>query len=115
MDAKLIEKYGIAVSESTRGRRKRLGKANLQYLRHDHFFIILAMHRSVANLARAFYEIPFEPYAPVRRQMLLLLRKVNQVRKRAGYQLVPAEILPFRRRVVKPFSRIADLLDVQRA
>ena len=33
IDQRLIEKYGIGVSESTRARRKRLGQANLQYLR----------------------------------------------------------------------------------
>ncbi len=42
VDEKLIKKYDIAVSESTRGRRKRLGKANLQYLRYQNFFVILA-------------------------------------------------------------------------
>src|SRR5687768_12978047 len=41
-DAKLIRKYRIAISESTRGRRKKLGKANLQYLRYGQFFVLLA-------------------------------------------------------------------------
>jgi hypothetical protein len=136
VDRKLIEKYGIAMSESTRARRKQLGFANLQYIRHDRFFAILAtkgqhhffveeavgirdirrvplqfagyssaigegdgramasaisagirmsrssggrfleikahflhlaVHRSPDNLALAFYDFPFEPYAPVRR------------------------------------------------
>ena len=39
---RLIEKYGIGVSESTRARRKRLGQANLQYLRLGRTFVILA-------------------------------------------------------------------------
>lgn len=42
VDQKLIAKYGIAVSESTRARRKQAGRANLQYLRHERFFVILA-------------------------------------------------------------------------
>src|SRR5688572_3638982 len=42
VDRKLIAKYGIGVSESTRARRKRSGQANLQYLRHGRFFVILA-------------------------------------------------------------------------
>src|SRR5258707_11839280 len=42
VDRKLIEKYGIAMSESTRARRKQLGFADLQYIRHDRFFAILA-------------------------------------------------------------------------
>ena len=42
VDSKLIEKYGIGVSESTRLRRKRAGLANLQYLRHDRLFVLMA-------------------------------------------------------------------------
>lgn len=173
VDEKLIRKYEIAVSESTRARRKRLGKANLQYIRYERFFVILAtegthsffeieagairdirrvpikfhgysisyrpggrtrtgepdphwhshveiqrerykeirdhllelaLHRSVNNLVLEFYRLPFEPYAPVRRQMLNLLRAVNRVRKAAGFELLPKEVLPLRRRVVKPFG-----------
>ncbi len=178
VDEKLIKKYGIAVSESTRGRRKRQGKANVQYLRCGHFFIILATegehqlkeeegellrdirrvplkfrgysisyrrggrtlggevdsrwhahveiererykeirdyllslacHRSPRHLATVLYETPYEPYAPVRRQLLNILRAVNRARKRAGYELVPAEVLPLRRRVVRPFEPVRAL------
>src|SRR4029077_12216609 len=42
VDEKLIRKYGIAVSESSRMRRKRAGLANLQYLRHKRFFVLMA-------------------------------------------------------------------------
>ena len=177
VDQKLLEKYNIAVSESTRARRKQLGKANLQYLRHERFFVLLAtkgehrifeeeaagirdirrcplrffgysisyrrggrtrageqdprwhahveierqqflalkarfldlaLHRSAENLALAFYRLPYEPYAPVRRQLLLLHRAVNQARKRAGFARLPIEVLPMRRRIVKPFLRLED-------
>jgi hypothetical protein len=173
VDRKLIEKYGIAVSESTRARRKQAGLANLQYLRLRRVFVILAtrgrhvffdaeggavrdmrrhpikiggysisyrrsgrthngaqdgrFHAHVQierrvylelkahfvdralrhpsdRLALAFYHLPFEPYAPVRRQMLNVLRAVNKVRKAAGHALVPVEALPMRRRIVKPFG-----------
>src|SRR4051794_2741739 len=42
VDRKLISKYSIDVSESTRGRRKRNGQANLQYLRYERFFVLMA-------------------------------------------------------------------------
>ena len=42
IDEKLLKKYGIDVSESTRRRRKQAGRANLQYLRHERFFVIMA-------------------------------------------------------------------------
>lgn len=172
VDRKLIEKYGIAVSESTRARRKRAGQANLQYLRFQEFFVLLAtrgkhiffeeeapcirdirryplrfagysisyrkggrtrsgepdprrhahveierqryldvraqllelsVRRSADHLARAIYQLPFEPYAPIRRQFLRLLRDVNEARRQAGFRPIPTEILPLRRRVVRPF------------
>jgi len=173
VDEKLLRKYEIAVSESTRARRKRLGKANLQYLRFEEFFVLMAtegshefkeeegdqlrdirrvplrfrgysisfrpggrtragevdprwhahveierekykelrdyflrmaVHRSAVKLALALYELPFEPYAPVRRQFLMMLRGVNRARKRSGFEVLPPEVLPLRRRVVRPFG-----------
>lgn len=173
IDAKLLAKYGIAVSEATRIRRKRAGLANLQLIRHDRFFVILATkgkhpffeaertrirdiretplryrgyaisyrrggrtrsgeidhrwhahvaidrpvyldlraqvvesatHRGASHLALWFYQLPFERYAPVRRQLLLLLRRVNEVRKRAGFEPVPKDVLCLRRRIVRPFG-----------
>jgi hypothetical protein len=52
----------------------------------------------------AFYQVPFEPYAPVRRQLLRIWRAVNLARRKAGYQPVPVEVLPLRRRIVRPFA-----------
>lgn len=42
VDAKLIEQYGIAISKWARCRRKKQGLANMQYLRHERFFVLLA-------------------------------------------------------------------------
>jgi hypothetical protein len=64
----------------------------------------MAVHRSAKSLAMEFYQLPFEPYAPIRRQMLNLLRAVNRKRKAAGFDLLPTEVLPLRRRIVKPFG-----------
>lgn len=173
IDEKLIDKYRINVSESTRARRKKAGCSNLQYIRHESTFVILATkgeHRffeeeanlirdirrvpiryagysisykpggrnkdgsnderwhshvemdrdqyldlrawfseralrdSPDKLAKAFYELPIAPYAPVRRQMLMMLREVNRVRKVAGRKQLSHEILPLRRRVIRPFE-----------
>lgn len=175
IDAKLIEKYGIGVSESTRARRKKAGQANLQYIRHERFFVILATkgeHRffeeeadrvrdirriplkyagysisyrpggrtrsgqpdtkwhahvamtrdqylelrawfseralrdSIVDLARSLYQLPVAPYAPVRRQLLLIHREINRVRAIAGKTALPTELLPLRRRVVTPFQAL---------
>ena len=173
VDDKLIAKYGIDVSESTRARRKQDGLANMQYLRHERFFVLMAtkgMHHffqdeyqalrdirriplryagysisyrrggrtangqvdhkwhahvaidrpvyrdllawftaegprmRVVDLAARMYELPYEPYAPIRRQLLLLHRAVCRVRRNAGLNELPMEIVPMRRRVVRPFA-----------
>lgn len=44
VDAKLVEKYCIGVSQKERCRRKRCGFANMQYLRYGPFFLLLATH-----------------------------------------------------------------------
>ena len=43
-DAKLIERYGVAVSKWTRCRNKKAGLASVQYLRHGRSFVLLATH-----------------------------------------------------------------------
>ena len=42
VDRKLVAKYGIDVPKWTRARRKRLGYANLRYLRYGRFWVIWA-------------------------------------------------------------------------
>ncbi len=42
VDAKLIEKYGIDISKWARVRRKAAGLANIHYLRHGRFFVLIA-------------------------------------------------------------------------
>lgn len=174
IDAKLVSKYGGDLSRQARARRKRLGLANVQYLRHGRFFVLLAtqgkhrlfdeeaslirdirrvplkfagysisyrrggrtrsgtpdaqwhshvaidhrryreleawllemaVRRTSTQLALEFYRLPYEGYAPVRRQMLRLLKKVNDARRRAGLGVLPHEVLPLRRRVVRPFEQ----------
>jgi hypothetical protein len=44
VDAKILAAYDIAISKWTRARRKRAGQANVQYLRHGRFYVIIATH-----------------------------------------------------------------------
>lgn len=44
IDAKLVAKYGIDVSQKERSRRKRDGLSNMQYIRHERFFLLMATH-----------------------------------------------------------------------
>ena len=42
IDRKLIAKYGIDIDERERAFRKRSGQANMQYIRHGSFYVLLA-------------------------------------------------------------------------
>lgn len=107
--------YGGYSISYRRGGRLRDGKPDPKWHSHveiargpcndlEAYYLDMARHRKTESIAREFYQFPFEPYAPIRRQLLKLLRKVNRVRKRAGYALLPPDILPMRRRIVKPFK-----------
>lgn len=74
------------------------------YLRLKSYLVDLAPRRSVENLISEFQNLPFEPYAPVRRQLLNILRAVNRVRQTAGFESVPLSALRLRRRIVKPLA-----------
>lgn len=164
VDAKLIERYGLDLSRWARARRKEVGRASVQYIRHDRFFVLvatvgrheffeeedakdvrrnpiryagysisyrqgvdrrfhvsvriapdeylklksffvgMAVHRSVENMSAEFSRVPFEPYAPIRRQLLNILRAVNRERKAACFEPVPVAALRLRRRIVRPFG-----------
>ena len=109
--------YGGYSISYRHGGRLRNGKSDPKWHSHveiargpykdlEAYYLDMAMHRNAEWMAREFYQFPFEAYAPIRRQLLKLLRKVNRARKRACYTLLPPDILPMRRRVVKPFGVI---------
>ena len=146
LDRKLIEPLRREVSKFTRARRKKAGLANVHYLRHKRFFVLLATYgrhpffdeeqnvirdaretpikydgyavsyraghacvridrgtelnmkayfadiatkQSAANISRQFRRLPFQPYVPVRAQLLDMLRDVSRRRKAAGLEKVP--------------------------
>jgi hypothetical protein len=181
VDEKLIAKYGVGVSRTSRARRKAVGIANVHYLRHRRRFLLLATHgfhpfyddevqnirdarripikfegysicvakggylrkppeggpavrdqklrvrvqieaelykglkayfedialyRTTRQLAAELADLPFEPYAPVRQQLLNLIRYINQRRKTASLEPVGFSVLRYRRRVVRPFDSL---------
>ncbi|RIK66099.1 MAG: hypothetical protein DCC65_10775 [Planctomycetota bacterium] len=173
IDEKLLEQYDAGLSKWARARRKRAGQANVHYIRHGRFFVLIASrgehrfflnepnhkdvrrdairfggysigyrrgvdrqwhpsvrihpeeyrrqkaylldiacHRSVENLMAEFRGLRFEGYAPVRRQLLNLLRAVNRLRTAADFEPVPVSALRLRRRVVRPFDEPPGLAEV---
>ena len=75
-----------------------------RYLDLRAHLVEMAKHRSAEKVAVAIYRLPIEPYAPVRRQLLVILREVNRARRAAGFAKIPTEVLVLRRRVVRPFG-----------
>lgn len=67
-------------------------------------FLSIACHRSPENLGRELAGIPFARYAPIRRQLLTLLKKVNDARARMGYAPLPHSVLSLRRTPVKVYA-----------
>ncbi len=67
-----------------------------------------ATHRNPESLRWMFWNQPFEPYAPVRKQMLRLLRAVNKKRSAMGYEKLSPDCIRYRRRIVKPFEPVDD-------
>jgi hypothetical protein len=64
VDRKLIEKYDIAISKWARARRKRQGLGNVQYLRHERSFILIAtvgQHRFHRDEAIEIRDVRSEP------------------------------------------------------
>ena len=84
--------------------RVRVQIAREHYLAMKAYFRDVATHRSAAEFGRELYCVPFEPYAPVRQQMLNVLGVVNARRRRAGLEAVSPRVLRYRRRIVKPFE-----------
>jgi len=51
-----------------------------------------------------FWNLPYEPYAPVRQQLLELLRQINAQRKAVGLPRISPEVIRYRQERVKVFS-----------
>lgn len=67
------------------------------------YLLTLAAHRAAEHLEHHFQHVfPFMPYARVRRQILRLMREVNEARRTAGFSAVVGPSL--RRRIVRPFA-----------
>jgi hypothetical protein len=96
---------GYAISY--RGGHPHVRIEQTRYLELKAYFLELALHRQVSALEEAFSRLPYEPYAPIRGQLLGILRAVNQKRKTAQYELVSPSCIRLRRVVVCPFKELA--------
>lgn len=75
------------------------------YRRLKAYFLNIAAQRSVENLIRELRAIPYQPYAPVRQQLLALVRDINRMRRVSGAKgEVPYTSLNLKRIQVHPFG-----------
>lgn len=68
------------------------------------YFLDLAPRRSAESLRAEFSRLNFEPWAPIRRQLLALLRGVNRARREAGLPPVEGRCFRFTRRPISAFT-----------
>ncbi len=97
-----IRFHGYSISH--RGGHPHVRIEQGEYKRLKAYFVDLATHRSLSRIETELRRLPFEPYAPVRRQLLCVLRAINRERKRAGFEPVPKTCFRFIRRVLRPFE-----------
>ena len=60
--------------------------------------------RVVKTMQLCFARVPYARYAPVRRQLLNVLRAVNKARSKQRFDELPHSAVKLRRVIVKPFG-----------
>jgi hypothetical protein len=106
-NVKDIRRSPLAVSGYSVGLRQ--GRPHVRIAEPEYrglkaYFTDIAVHRSADELCAKLSSLPFEPYAPVRRQYLSLLRHINRARKAAGLSEVRFSRLRLKRRIFRPFE-----------
>jgi hypothetical protein len=75
-----------------------------RYLELKAYLGDIAVHRTKERLEEELSRLPFEPYAPIRSQVLGILREVNRRRRLAAFEPILKTCFRVRRRVVQPFE-----------
>jgi hypothetical protein len=101
-----VKIFGYAVSHRRGHVHVRIEREAFKRLRAD--FGARALGERCESLATDLRQLPFEPYAPIRRQLLRILAVINRRRRMGGLACVPLEALRLRRRIVKPFDLVGE-------
>jgi hypothetical protein len=96
---------GYSIGVNAKGVRVAIERGEEQRLKG--YFVDLALRRTAEQLEAELGRLPFEAYGPVRRQLLGILRAVNERRKVAGYQTVSKWCFRFKRRIYRPFEPLS--------
>lgn len=96
-----ITLFGYAVSNVKGHACVRLSER--EFIAQRARLVELALHRTPDAVAAAFRSLPFQPYKPIRRQLMQIWRECNRVRKARGFDRVEIDCIPMLRQIVKPF------------
>jgi hypothetical protein len=100
-----LKKFPTDEAPSPDGRwRVRVLIAREPYRELCAYFLSIACHRRPDALAAELYALPYVPYAPVRKQLLKLLRLINGKRQAAGYSKISPTCLRVKREIVRAFE-----------
>lgn len=105
-DARRVPVKFAGYSLGVQGSAVRVAIERGEYLRLKAYFLELATRRTAEQLEAELGSLPFEPYAPVRSQLLCILRAVNRRRKGAGYAAVSKWCFRFKRHIYRPFEPV---------
>lgn len=97
---------GRAVRDSRHRVRVQIEHREFQELKA--YLLDVGRRRSAEYVAQQLLALPYEPYAPVRQQLLNILRLVNRLRHSVGREPISPKVLRLRRRIVRPFEPVAD-------
>ena len=95
------QKY-VAERDNKQRVRVQIARDTFRELKSD--FLAVCKKRRPDWLAAKFYNLPYEPYAPIRQQLLTLLFHVNKTLKKSGRQPVSTKAIRFMRKQVLPFG-----------
>jgi hypothetical protein len=101
-----LRKEGEEPAKFDHGWHSRVQIEREKYAELKAHFLDVAVKRSAESLSRELFNLPFEPYAPVRQQLLNLLRLINKTRHAGGLDRLSVEVLRYQRRIVKPFESL---------
>lgn len=71
------------------------------------YFLNIATHRRSEFLAAEFSNLWCQSYGPIRAQLRVILRTMNDARRVAGFDQLPLSVIRFKRRIVKTFEESA--------
>lgn len=94
---------GYAVSFRGGHAHVRIDRAG--YLRMKEEMLAVGTRADPEHVRQALGQVGFEPYAPVRRQLLNIVRAVNRERRHRRLEPLRGSVVRLRRRIVRPFGQ----------